>query len=189
MSYFRGSMSKYTSTLCGILAALAATVASPVARAQAGSPVCKTLTDAHTKEITTPHHAYSTQGSSAIGSPVITGETISTSAASYVLHKGKWQRINITPQDNVKQMQENMHDLKSYTCRQLPDATLDGVATAVYTAHTESDMAKTDDKLWIAKGTGLISREEIDLYTDDGGAKAHISERFVYTNVQPPPGV
>ncbi|MEO8879606.1 MAG: hypothetical protein ABI446_04360, partial [Gemmatimonadaceae bacterium] len=162
-------MSRYTNTLCGFLAALAATVASPVARAQANSPVCKTLTDAQTKTITTPHHAYSTQGP-AKGPPALTGEIIQTSATSFVLVKGKWTQLKITQQDNLKDFQEKLHNLKSYSCRQLPDESKDGAVQTVYMAHSESDMANTDAKFWIAKGSGLISHEEITLDSGDGDA-------------------
>jgi hypothetical protein len=49
-------------------------------------------------------------------------------------------------------------------------------------------MAKTDARLWIAKSSGMLYREDSDIDTGDGDAKRHISIRFDYTNVQPPPG-
>jgi hypothetical protein len=159
------------------------------ARAQSVSAACKPLLDANTKEISTPHHAYSTEKSSANAAQATTGEMITTATGSFLLYKGKWMKGLMTPQENIAQMQENLRNTKVYECKKLPDASVDGVATTVYSAHSENEMAKTDTQLWVAKSTGLILREEIDMYADEGGGKRHISMKFDYTNVQPPPGV
>jgi len=170
-----------------ILVALFA--ATPLgASAQTVSAACKPLLDANTKEISTPHHAYSTEKNSGTAQAT-TGEMITTATGSFLLYKGKWMKGLMTPQENIAQMQENLRETKVYECKKLPDATVDGVATTVYSAHSENDMAKTDTQLWVDKSTGLILREEIDMYADEGGGKRHISMRFDYKNVQPPPGV
>ena len=164
--------------------------ATPVgARAQTVSAACKPLLDANTKEISTPHHAYSTEKSSANAAQTTSGEMITTATGSFLLYKGKWMKGLMTPQENIAQMQENLRNTKVYECKKLPDASVDSVATTVYSAHSENDMAKTDTQLWVDKSTGLILREEIDMYADEGGGKRHISMKFDYTNVQPPPGV
>ncbi|HMI57651.1 MAG TPA: hypothetical protein VK511_06370 [Gemmatimonadaceae bacterium] len=159
------------------------------ARAQTVSAACKPLLDANTKEISTPHHAYSTERSSPTAAQATTGEMITTATESFLLYKGKWMKGLMTPQENIAQMQENLRNTKVYECKKLPDASLDGVVTTVYSAHSENDMAKTDTQLWVDKSTGLILREEIDMYADEGGGKRHISMRFDYKNVQPPPGL
>jgi hypothetical protein len=165
-------------------------VAMPLTvRAQAVSAACKPLLDANTKEISTPHHAYQTQTDQGNSAQATTEELISTGTASFILYKGKWMKSPMTPQENIAQMQENLRNTKVYECRKLPDASVNGVATAVYSAHSENDMAKTDTQLWVAKSTGLILREEVDMYADEGGGKRHVSMRFDYTNVQPPPGL
>lgn len=164
--------------------------AAPLAaRAQTTSPTCKLVLDAKTKEITTPHHAYQTETNPAKDAPGTSGEVISTATGSFVLYKGKWTKIGITPQDNLAQMKENLRDTKVYECQRQPDASIAGVAMLVYTAHSENDMAKTDARLWVAKNTGLIYREDTDLDTGDAGGKRHVSMRFDYTNVEPPPGM
>lgn len=159
------------------------------ARAQATSPACKPVLDAHTKEIGTPHHGYQTDTSPANPGKQRTSEIISTPTASYVLLDGKWTRVAITTQQNLAQMQENLRNAKVYQCRQLPDESVDGAAASVYTAHAENEFVKNDVKLWVTKSSGLIAREEIDMYSDDAGGKRHISTRYDYRNVQPPAGV
>lgn len=164
------------------------------ARAQTVSAACKPVLDANTKEISTPHHAYQTEsiwakGAPVKGAPVKTSEIISTATASYILVGGKWTRLSITPKENIAQMQENLRNAKVYACRTLPGASVNGVPTLVYSAHAENDMAKNDAQFWVAKSTGLIVREDIDMYVDEGDGKRHMSTRYDYTNVQPPPGV
>lgn len=177
-----------TATLRALLA-LSFAAAPLAAGAQTVSAACKPLLDAHTKEISTPHHSYQTEKDPAKGTQVTTSEVISTATESFILYKGKWIKSRMTPQDNIAQMQQNLRDSKVYECRKLSDASIDGVPTTVYSAHSENDMAKTDAQLWVAKSTGLIVREDIDLDTGDAGGKRHMSMRFDYTNVQPPPGV
>ena len=147
------------------------------------------MLDASTKEISTPHHAYQTESNPANPAQTRTGEIIATATGSYILYQGKWTKIRITPQDNLAQMQENLKNTKVYQCQRQPDATIAGVAMVVYTAHSENEMAKSDARLWVAKSTGLIYREDTDLDTGDAGGKRHISMRYDYTNVQPPPGM
>jgi hypothetical protein len=159
------------------------------ASAQTVSPACKPVLDANMKEISTPHHSYQTEKNPAKGTQTTTGELITTATESFLLYKGKWMKSPMTPQNNIAQMKENLRDTKVYECKKLPDASVNGVSTAVYSAHSENDMAKTDAQLWVAKSTGLILREEIDMDTGDAGGKRHISLRFDYTNVQPPPGL
>jgi hypothetical protein len=159
------------------------------ARAQAVSAACKPVIDANTKEISTPHHGYQTQEKPGAEGKTTMSEIIATATASYVLVDGKWTRINVTPKDNLAQMQENLKNAKVYNCQTQPDATINGVPMLVYLAHSENDMAKTDARFWVAKSTGLIYREDIDMYGDEGDGKQHMSIRYDYTNVQPPAGV
>ena len=178
-----------SATALSALLTLSCAATAVDARAQASSATCKPVIDANTKEISTPHHGYSTETTSPKSAHSTTGETIWTGTASFLLFNGKWMQTHMTPQANLAQMQENLRNTKVYQCRRLPDASVDGVAANVYSAHSESEDAKTDTQLWVAKSSGLIVREEIDMYDDDAGPKRHISEHFDYKNVQPPPGV
>ena len=158
------------------------------AGAQTVSAACKPVIDANTKEISTPHHLYQTEASPDKGAKPRTSEIIATATTSYVLYKGTWTRINVTPKANLAQMQENLRNAKVYECRKLPDASVDGVQAMVYLAHAENDMAKNDATIWVAKSTGLIIREDLDMYGDEGDGKRHMTLRYDYSNVQPPPG-
>jgi hypothetical protein len=153
--------------------------------AQAISAACKPVLDAHTKEISTPHHLNLTQTDP--GKSPTTLETITTATKTFMMLDGKWVGGESHPQDEIAQMQENLRNTKVYQCRELPDASIDGVATIVYFAHSENDIMKTDTKLWVEKSTGLIIHEEIDMYNDPS-VRRHVVERFDYKNVQPPPG-
>jgi hypothetical protein len=162
-------------------------VAMPLAvHAQTLSPVCKLVLDAHTKVINTPRHYYLTQTDP--GKSPRTLENITTSTRAFLLLDGKWGGGENNPQDEISRMQDNLRNTKIYECRKLPDAVIDGAATKVYFAHSDNESIKTDSKLWVENSTGLILREEIDMYSDPS-ARRHIVERFDYKNVQPPPGV
>ena len=179
-----------SATTLRLLAVASFVVMPRAAVAQAVSAACKPVIDANAKEISTPHHLYQTEASPQKGAKPRTSEVIATATASYVLVDGKWARVNMTPKENLAQMQENLRNAKVYQCKQLPDAQINAVSALVYSAHSENEMAKSDAQVWVAKSTGLIVREDIDMYTDDpSDGKRHISERFDYTNVQPPPGV
>ncbi|HEV7702721.1 MAG TPA: hypothetical protein VGO46_00455 [Gemmatimonadaceae bacterium] len=169
-----------------VVSLAAAPIAAP---AQTVSAACKPVLDANTKEISTPHHLYTTTTSPAAPGKSQTGEIISTPTASFILYNGTWTRINMTPQANLDQMKENLRDVKVYECQKQPDAIISGVPMFVYLAHSENDMAKSDARFWVAKSTGLIYREDIDMDTGDPSEKRHVSERFDYANVQPPAGV
>ena len=60
-----------------------------------------------------------------------------TNGAIYVLMKGKWIRSRMTPQDMLKQEEENIRDSKS-TCRHVRDEVVNGEAAAMYIAHAKT---------------------------------------------------
>jgi hypothetical protein len=163
-------------------------VAMPLAaRAQTVSAACKPVLDAHTKEISTPRHSYLTQTDP--GKSPTSLETITTATKAFMRLNGKWAGGGVNnPQDQIDLMHDNLRNTKVYECQKLPDANIDGVATIVYFAHSDNGEIKTDTKLWVEKSTGLILREEIDMYSDPS-ARRHIVERSDYKNVQPPAGV
>jgi hypothetical protein len=188
-SLWRSNVPKTSAAALSALLALSIAAMPLAARAQANSAACKPVLDANIKNISTPHHLYTTETTVPASAYHVSGEVISTGTASYVLYKGKWVGGTMSAKDNIAQMQENLKNTKVYQCRRLPDASIDGAAAIVYSAHSESEDAKTDAQFWVAKSSGLIVREEVDMYDDEAGPKRHISERFAYTNVQPPPGV
>jgi hypothetical protein len=76
-----------------------------------------------------------------------------------------------------------------HSCRYVREEAVNGEATVVYAAHSESEYAKVDMTVWISKSKGLTVRQDVDM--DVGGlmGKSHTSSRYDYTNVAPPPGV
>ena len=93
----------------------------------------------------------------------------------------------MTPQDMLKQEEENIRDSKS-TCRHVRDEMVNGEAAALYMGHSENDGVKSDAQTWISKSRGLPLKTEEDIDTGDGD-KRHMSIRYEYSNVRAPAGV
>ena len=116
-----------------------------------------------------------------------TSEAIYANGAIYINYNGKWIRSKMTPQDMLKQEQENIRDAK-ITCRHVRDEMVNGEAAALYMAHSDNDGVKSDAQTWISKSKGLPLKTEEDIDTGDGD-KRHMSIRYEYGNVHPPAGV
>lgn len=158
------------------------------ARAQTVPAACRPLIDAQKKQITTPYHSYVTAGPVKQGEKATTMETISTGGAIYTSYNGKWRRIPMTPTDAVNQLQENLANAKNLFCQRVGEESVAGGPAVVYSLHSETEDAKNDERLWVAKGTGLLLRMDDDLDTGQATGKRHTSVRYEYTNVQAPAG-
>jgi hypothetical protein len=176
--------------LLGCTFALSLLAATPLA-AQSG---CQPVDEAMNKVMTTPTHIYATMtsvpsnGANPPTDETTHSETIYVGGAAYVKVGGKWSRGEVTPEQIMKQEQENRKNSKS-TCRYLRDESVNGEAAAVYSTHSErSDVGHitSDGQIWISKSSGLPLRDEVHI--DSGGAvgKNHYSGRYEYTNVHPP---
>lgn len=158
----------------GLCAALVA-----IRPAAAQTAACKPVTDAMLKVVTTPHHARSTDGPQS-------NETIVADNTTYVLIKGVWHRSPMTPQEQLKQEQENIKDAKVYTCTMLRAETVNGIAAVAYKVPSETpDAGNSDGIVWIAPSLGLPVKTDEDL-TLFGGSKRHISITWDYTNIHAP---
>jgi hypothetical protein len=165
---------------CVVIACLAATLPSAAAGAAALSPACKAVSTAMLKVVTTPHHAVSTRS----GRPDV-AELITIGDTNYLKYRGVWKKSPLSPADYSRQEEENIRNAKVYTCRQLPDESVDGTPAAVYSAHSETpDVGTADAKIWIAKSTGLPLRSDSDLNTGD--EVQHTSTRYDYANIRAP---
>jgi hypothetical protein len=153
--------------------------------AQKDLAACRPLIEAEKKQIETPHHVYMVDGS---GSSAKKHESISAGGVMYIQVGGKWRRSPLSLQDMREQLEQNLATATVYTCQHVGDESVTGTAASVYTAHTENEGVKADVRTWVAKGTGLVLRQEEDMDTGDG-EKRHLSLRYEYTNVQAPPGV
>ncbi len=157
-------------------------------RAQAIPAACRPLIDAEEKQIMTPSHVYETSAADTPGGKATTQETISTGGFMYLFVDGHWTRSPMRAQELLAQLKQNLATTKVYSCRHVGDESVGGVAAAVYTAHSESDVIIADTRTWIAKGTGLPLRSEEDVQFPGSPGKEHMSLRYEYTNVKPPAG-
>jgi hypothetical protein len=167
-------------TLVAVLAACS--LSTPAFAADAA---CQTLFDTRFKLFSVPSHSYTIE--TLQGGKTQNSEAIFTSDAIYVLMKGKWIHSRMTPQEMLKQEEENIRDSKT-TCRHVRDEMVNGEAAALYMGHSENDGIKSDAQTWISKSKGLPLKTEEDIDTGDGN-KRHMSIRYEYSNVRPPAGV
>lgn len=159
----------------------------PVAANPAPDSVCQVVLDASEKLFTTPYHLYMTQTSVGIeNAKPIGGEAIFAGGAQYVLVNGKWQPSPLSLEEMKAMAHRNRDNARNVSCQYVRDESVNGESTAVYTMHSETERSKNDDQVWISKSRGLILREETDLIPNSGNAKAHLSSRYEYSNVQAP---
>jgi hypothetical protein len=169
-------MSRFESTVlvlgvCAVLGVSHSATAQPAA--------CKPVTDAMLKVATTPHHTAPTDGSHK-------SETIVVDNTSYVWINGRWHKSPMTPQDQLKQEQENIKNVKVYTCTPLRTETVNGIAAVAYKVHSETpDVGNSDGIVWIAPSLGLPLKTEEDI-TVSMGPKMHISFTWDYANIHAP---
>jgi hypothetical protein len=143
------------------------------------SAACKPVTDAMLKVATTPHHTMANSGTSeAI-------ETIAIDNTTYLKMKGAWRKSPMTPQDQLKQEQENIKNAKVYTCQLLRTESVNGVSTNVYKVHSEAqDAGASDGTVWIAPSLGLPVRSEQVI--DTTGSKIHMTITWDFANIHAP---
>jgi len=156
------------------------------APARAADNGCKTVFDAMSKVLVTPTHIYNTETAAFRKNKPMTNEGIYFGGAIYVLVGGKWRRSPMDAAAIAKQEAENRRTGK-YSCRYLRDEVVHGEAAAVYASHSENEGTKADATTWISKSRGLPLRTEEDF--GDQTSANHISIRYDYSGVHPPPGV
>ena len=165
-----------------------AVIAAQVAYAQKDVASCKALLDAFAKQAVTPYHMSGTTTTPGTGGKPRASELISAGGQHYVMSEGHWVRSPMTPAQMAAQQQENIRTATAFLCRRIRDESVGGQAAVVYSEHSENEGIKADAQVWIAKGSGLVLRSEMDMDPGDVD-QTHISTRYDYTNVQPPAGV
>ena len=171
--------------ICAVILSASALGARAAIAADAS---CKPVFDAITRLVKTPNHQFLIQSSDAPGSTPQAGEMIFTGKTTYILHDGKWQTSSITPEETLKQDEENRKNSKT-SCRAVRDESVEGVSATVYTLHSESEVGKSDGLIWISKASALPLRQKIDLAMNGITEKNHVETRFVYSGVEPPAGM
>jgi len=156
------------------------------APARAADNGCLPVFDAMSKVLATPTHIYNTETAASPNSKPTTHEGIYFGGTIYVRVGGKWRRSPMDAAAMAKQEAENRRTGK-YSCRYLRDEVVNGEAAAVYASHSENEGTKADATTWISKSRGLPLRTEEDF--GDQTSANHISIRYDYSGVHPPPGV
>ncbi len=173
---------------CLFLAGAAMAFAIPRPAEAAADPACEPMFSAITKLLQTPNHQFMSQSSATDalthGGKLRTSESISTADTSFVKFNDQWRKVPFTPQDLLKQQEENRQNSHE-SCHFVRDDNSEGDA-AVYDAHSETEKGKSEVLIWISKTNGLPLREEIDLDLGGENGKSHSSVRFDYEHVEPP---
>ena len=147
---------------------------------------CQPVFDALSRVTTTSTHIYVTMSAVPNGSDKPrTIETIYAAGAIYTRVGGKWTRSPVTPQQVVKQEQENRQH-SNFTCRYVRDELVNSETAGLYSTHAETADQKSDGQIWISKTRGLPLRQEMDVDTGGKAGKSHNSMRYEYGSVQPP---
>jgi hypothetical protein len=186
VSDHRGRRPRPASWIWAIIFAASASIGTPAAIADDTS--CKPVFDAISRLVKTPNHQFLIQSSDAPGSTPQTGEMIFTGKTTYILHDGRWQTSTITPEETLKQDEENRKNSRT-SCRAVRNESVEGVSATVYTLHSESAVGKSDGLIWISKATALPLHQKIDLAMEGIAEKNHVDTRFVYSGVEAPAGM
>lgn len=156
----------------------------------AGDAGCKALlAGALARQLETPTHLYITESGAFLGGREEHSESIYAGGAIYVLHRGKWSRSPIGPEDLRHPSAAGQDDPQATTtCRYVRDETVNGDAAAVYSSHRRDPQGdQSDSTIWISKRRGLPLRLEVDIDTGGSSGKSHTSTRFDYDHVTRPP--
>ncbi len=168
-----------------VMAAMPFTLLFLSTPALAVDAACQPFVDSTVKRFSVPSHTYTTEALP--GGKSRNAEAIYANNAIYIFYNGKWIRSKATPQDMLKQEEENIRNSK-ISCSHVRDEMVNGEAAALYMGHSENDGIKSEAQTWISKSRGLPLKTEDDIDTGDGD-KRHMSIRYDYNNVRPPAGV
>jgi outer membrane lipoprotein-sorting protein len=165
-----------------ILAGLAAGVLTLTAPARVdAADACEPLNKAVDRMMAGPTHAYSRNSLSGRESE---SETIFVDGKTYVRVHGQWKVSPLSPAELAKQRKENLSH-STVSCRVVGEETVGGSAATVYESHAKTEAGDSDEKLWIAKSSGLLLREEETL-RDTANDVTRRSARYEYSGVKPP---
>ncbi|HEY1250841.1 MAG TPA: hypothetical protein VGH97_06600, partial [Thermoanaerobaculia bacterium] len=110
--------------------------------------------------------------------------TIVVGGKTYVKVRGQWKASPMSPADLAKQRKENLSH-STVSCRVVGEEHVGGAAATVYESHAKTEAGEEDEKLWIAKGSGLLLREE-ETMRDTANDVMHRSARYEYSDVKAP---
>lgn len=145
------------------------------------SSVCQKVVDILHKLTSVPYHSYIVQ---TLNGKTSTMEMVFVGDTYYVLINGKWMVSPISVQQMKQLEQGNMNNLKSASCQEVRNETMNGESATVYTSHSVTEKGTADTQMWISKSRALLLRQDID--SVGTSVKNHSSTRFEYTNVRAP---
>jgi hypothetical protein len=143
---------------------------------------CQPVFDALDKVFTTPSHSYSTY--TVLGRTIV-GEKIYTQGKVFRRGEGKWMKDSDDPKTLLaKEIESRKQGVAN--CKVVREESVNGQAATLYSLHGTTQHIKEEAQMWIARSTGLLLREEMDI--DGGGSarKSHMSARYENGNIQPP---
>jgi hypothetical protein len=166
------------------MAVAAVLLQAPGARAQDAS--CKAVFNAIRLQAKTPNHQYFTISGAEPDSNAQTNELINTGTAQFILVNGKWQSQPESPREMLKREEKNFKNSNT-VCRVLRQELVEGLPATVFVEQSQTGPISSVGMLWIANGSGLPVREQINTDAGTGPAgKRHLEIRIVYTGVQAP---
>ena len=121
---------------------------------------CATLMSA---TVASAHKSYTaTSTTSGGGVPTRVSHSVSTEGKLFLEMNGRWVLTKLTMSDMANQMRAELGTAK-LSCRRLGEETVDGQATTIYASHVVNRGNVSDNRLWIAKATGLPLKTEVKL--------------------------
>jgi hypothetical protein len=114
------------------------------------------------------------------GSPT-QSETRVVGGKSYFQVDGKWHSVAQTPDQMVADL-TSVHKSATGTCKVSGNETVGGKPATIFDAHIVNQGSASDNRLWIAKDTGLPLKSEA--HPEGGEAVVQV---FNYDNVAAPP--
>jgi hypothetical protein len=125
--------------------------APPAAVSLTGDP-CAIIDKATLAVITKPHATEITRVENG-GAPT-KGESRLVDGKSYIQVNGKWRTSPTTPAEMAADVAEARKTTKE-SCKAAGQEVIDGVPTQAFTAHVENDGSVSENKMWIARASGL----------------------------------
>ena len=118
---------------------------------------CQPVFDALDKVFTTPSHSYSTY---TVQGRTIIGEKIYTQGKAFDRGDGKWMKDSDDPKTLLAKEIENRKQ-GAATCKIVGEESVNGQPAVLYSLHGKTQHITEEVQMWIAKGTGLLLREEM----------------------------
>ena len=167
---------KSTLSAAALIAGIAA-LAVP-AGAQAADP-CDAIFNAMVAQVKVPFAVEAVQAPRS--GPAQKMENRIVGGKSYFFVQGQWHSEPVSPDQMIADLTEEKKSARQ-TCTAAGDEAVNGKPAAVYTAHIDNQGEVSDNKIWVAKDTGLPLKTEARMQ------EGTITQTFRYDGVEAPAG-